>query len=57
MKSGAKYQIVELPDEVSIVDTESNRPVISYPYEDNAELFHQTMNANRECARLNGGQP
>jgi hypothetical protein len=57
MKSGAKYQIVELPDEVSIVDTESNRPVVSYPYEDTAELFHQTMNATRECSRLNGGQP
>jgi len=51
-----RFQILELPHAVVIVDTRWNRRVISYPYGDTAELFDQTMNANRECARLNGGQ-
>ena len=52
-----RYRVIESDQEVTILDTLLDWPVISYPYEDTAELFHQTMNASRECARLNEAQP
>lgn len=49
-----RYTVTEHDGErFAVVDTQTRREVIHYDYDDTGERFDQSMNARRECARLN----